>query len=1260
MSYILDFPVNVGSAAPLKSLSDQIQEVANRTKASQGELNLFKSVLESDAKAGIALAKTLNDLKNSAATASPGVRALASEFQKLSQVQVQSQNETQKWGRMMELAYQDNAKRAEAASARIIAAKKKELQEAEAVAKQQTTLANNLARATGSASSVPGGIGTMSLLGQAGGAPTLIGVAALAAVAVAAAAATKEIIALANETGDYAREQSNLATRTGLTLRETQEFSQMAGAAGVNVGSLTTAMRGLSKGLSENSDEGKKAKAALSELGLSSSVAFEPAGRAMKEIFERLGQMDAGFERDRLAIELFGRGGLELLPLIENFKQLEARIDSAGHIMDEAGIAKAKEYAIQVSLLSQEWAALRREMGEKAIGLIEIALNGDLSIGSIAKAVGQGPGGLLANWIADQSHQKHAGSIFGDTDVSGIKVPKVSLTKGMEDPAARSKFERSQSVEALESDTGTPRQRLEAQLTKARSDQKAAGDAFTESNKPEDLQKVKDFKKTIDGLVEQLGAAKKATESYADALAKFSNRGLPNEMDRRIAENDQQANALNRQFPKNRATTETTRLSNLGEIGDEARTKIAKGKADIARFQSRLQSEGEEASEKFYTEQIKARAGTEKEQKDRTLRTTVGDTGLTVQDFAQRYKAGKVEFAGQERAIGDTATLRERQQQIGQARSAGSLGIARASGRYTPMQLASMGLTDQLSNIASTRDIQTGQFNAQASLYTSRASNTYGDDAEKQRLTNQASEAAAKSKEAETKATIETVEALNKFRETAEEASAKIREQFGSFASGLVGAAREGHGGSYARNYMLGQMDKMVGNAAESLYKPGMLQLPGPLGKLAKGTMFGEDPKAHVNDALISVTDKSVTATTDLNKGVVDLTVAMAAVYQGLGGDPTSLGLTGLPALPNLPSAADVLSGGLSSGGSTSGLSTLALGGAAAGATAATSLFASAMKTVSGGATPSAIGADISGFTSLAKSASSFSFSNPFTNNAPNASAQPGWTGVAAPPPGGYDPNSGVSSNTSGYSNPWGSSVEAPLFAPGASTGSQISAGVGTAAAIYGGVSGAMDISKGGGQNISMGISKVAGSVAALDPEPISKSILAGVALAAGVVSSLIGDPRANRAASINHELFNNQYVAPQAINRTMDTSGNYSSIDFRGNVRGSDLSSIPIIQQAYEDPRHGVVVPGQVLSPFGGGGAPTSSRIGENTGAIGITSGATPAAAPSIVINNHVSAIDQDSVAKFFQSNPQALGDGMVNAMNKGGTDLVNRMRTI
>ncbi|MDP8979068.1 MAG: hypothetical protein M3O35_00595, partial [Acidobacteriota bacterium] len=123
------------------------------------------------------------------------------------------------------------------------------------------------------------------------------------------------------------------------------------------------------------------------------------------------------------------------------------------------------------------------------------------------------------------------------------------------------------------------------------------------------------------------------------------------------------------------------------------------------------------------------------------------------------------------------------------------------------------------------------------------------------------------------------------------------------------------------------------------------------------------------------------------------------------------------------------------------------------------------------------------------------------------------------------------------------SSLAAGLF-NGSGAGNAALSGVASATALYSGVTSAIHgFRQGGAQGTLSGIGALAGTAALFDPEPFSKAILGGVAAFTGIISSIFGDPKAERQSSINHELTNNRYYAPLPKRMTIDESGNL--VDF-------------------------------------------------------------------------------------------------------------------
>jgi hypothetical protein len=109
---------------------------------------------------------------------------------------------------------------------------------------------------------------------------------------------------------------------------------------------------------------------------------------------------------------------------------------------------------------------------------------------------------------------------------------------------------------------------------------------------------------------------------------------------------------------------------------------------------------------------------------------------------------------------------------------------------------------------------------------------------------------------------------------------------------------------------------------------------------------------------------------------------------------------------------------------------------------------------------------------------------------------------------------------------------------------------IGAAGTVFAGVEGAIKgFSKGGVGGDSSGIASIAGTAAALDPEPLSKAVLAGVALVSSIVGSIFGDNKQKRADQISAYIANNN-TSDQYI--TDPTTG---ALSLNPNFRGRAIS---------------------------------------------------------------------------------------------------------
>ena len=231
-----------------------------------------------------------------------------------------------------------------------------------------------------------------------------------------------------------------------------------------------------------------------------------------------------------------------------------------------------------------------------------------------------------------------------------------------------------------------------------------------------------------------------------------------------------------------------------------------------------------------------------------------------------------------------------------------------------------------------------------------------------------------------------------------------------------------------------------------------------------------------------------------------------------------------------------------------------------------------------------------------------------------------------------------------GLANPLdGMSVSLPGYTP--TTGQQIASGVGLAATIGAGTMGIISgLSQGGPRGDLTAAGSAAGIAGAvvgnvakllgaatplLSAIPIIGSI---AAVALPLIGSLFGNGPTQRANQINQELSANQYIAPQALNVTQSSNGNFTDFDARGNIRTSDFSAVPTVRQGFVwEQTHGLFGPPPTYYNVPGG---QTSQFNPTT------------AAPAATIVNHnyaagaIQAIDTQTFAEAIDKAHVAVGN--------------------
>jgi hypothetical protein len=215
----------------------------------------------------------------------------------------------------------------------------------------------------------------------------------------------------------------------------------------------------------------------------------------------------------------------------------------------------------------------------------------------------------------------------------------------------------------------------------------------------------------------------------------------------------------------------------------------------------------------------------------------------------------------------------------------------------------------------------------------------------------------------------------------------------------------------------------------------------------------------------------------------------------------------------------------------------------------------------------------------------------------------------------------------------------------------QAGAAVGTAAMLAGaGISIASGINQGGVGGYTKAASAGMGAAAMLDPEPISKTILASAAAITGLVGAVFGTGPQQRSKDIFNALSSNQYLSPTALNVIQGMNGTYEDFDARGNLRTSTMSAVPTVAEPYitsrvvDGQRTYYDVNGNVTSPYSGGAKGTGQ--------------APIAGAPTIIIQ----AFDSESLHEYLQkpANSHAVGEAAASHLERHDGRLANAVRFI
>lgn len=255
-------------------------------------------------------------------------------------------------------------------------------------------------------------------------------IAGVKAMATACTTAITAVGGLAIKAGQLADDLNTLASTTGLSTKQLQEFQYASDLIDVSVDTLAGALKKTTASMvSAQSGTGKSAEA-FKQLGVSVTNAdgsLRNNNEVFQEAIKALGQVGNETERDALAMALFGKSATELNPLIEGgidtLAKMSEQANELGLILSQEALDGANAFNDQIDILKANGKQTFQVIGTEIASTLAPAMEqlNQITMGYIKElTTAMNEGGL-------EGLLKKAGGIIGDIATKIVaELPKIA------------------------------------------------------------------------------------------------------------------------------------------------------------------------------------------------------------------------------------------------------------------------------------------------------------------------------------------------------------------------------------------------------------------------------------------------------------------------------------------------------------------------------------------------------------------------------------------------------------------------------------------------------------------------------------------------------------------------------------------------------------------------------------------------------------------------------------------------------------------
>jgi hypothetical protein len=200
-----------------------------------------------------------------------------------------------------------------------------------------------------------------------------------AAIAAGGAFAIGMVKSVANTADELAK----LSARTGIAVEDLSRLQYAAGLSGVSNQTLTTSIERLSRGMADAANGTGEAGKAFEAMGLSvknQDGTLKSQNQMLSEIAEKMSQYGDGTEKTALMMQIFGRSGAQLIPMMNNgakgLKDMADESDRLGNTISTETARAAEQFNDNLTRMSTALGGIARTMAGPVIQALADFTNG--------------------------------------------------------------------------------------------------------------------------------------------------------------------------------------------------------------------------------------------------------------------------------------------------------------------------------------------------------------------------------------------------------------------------------------------------------------------------------------------------------------------------------------------------------------------------------------------------------------------------------------------------------------------------------------------------------------------------------------------------------------------------------------------------------------------------------------------------------------------------------------------------------------------